>query len=225
MKMKTVFLVLLAAALVLSLTGVAAAAESKVTINNKTLSSVTGNSIAVPVNITLNLANDYVVTIPADFSLTTVDLANNQRMYTTDRETPPFVDVDVLLLGANQYINISIEAQPNYYNDTYDAGFTGEGYTKGGWVLMDQASNKLHYAISNGSAYLTGSGYDAHGKFSITTNSEDNFISHGESIAYTNKSVDVPINVAVMDKPKVVAEYTSMLKFVVKLEGSGSQTT
>ena len=55
MKMKTVFLVLLAAALVLSLTGVAAAEESKVPINNKTLSTAEHKTVRVPVNITLNL--------------------------------------------------------------------------------------------------------------------------------------------------------------------------
>lgn len=222
MKMKTVFLVLLAAALVLSLTGVAAAAESKVPINNKTLFEE-DNMIEVPVNITLNLANDYVVTIPADFSLTTVDLTNNEKLYTTDRQTPPIIDVDVLLLKEGQYINVSLlPADAQYYNSSYDAGIANSqvGYDEGdgAWKFVS-GGNILHYVISNGSSFITADGYDA-GVLEITTSKSDNFISLGESIVYTNKSVDVPIHVAVMDKPKVVAAYTSMLKFVVKLDGA-----
>jgi len=220
MKMKKLFMVLIVAVLILSLVSGVSAEKNPVTVYNKTVSEATGNKVPVSVNITLSLSNDYTVEIPADFSLTTVDIGTNDKMYTTPRSSGyPIIDVHVLLLGEGEFINVTVNpAEDKYYNDTYTAAFSHSSYNKGAWKFNSSTGgHELHYLITN-TTFITADGYNGDGKLRVAVSESDNFVEKGESIVYTNVPVKVPIHVAVIEKPSAVSTYESKLTFTVQLD-------
>ena len=206
--MKKVFMILLAAVLLLSLTGGVAADE----ITNI---SVRDN---VTTTVVLDLENKYKVTIPSEIRFVGAEITKttvNALKYTADAT----VKVDVTLLPTNYNITVNVSSL------NYDLGFTPAGISTsiygggGAWKLNSTGDDYLHYVISTGTSHLGVDGLTPNGKeYLIPTSASDNFIKSGATIVNSSVGVTVPFHAALVEVPTKVKTYQDTLSFIVDLK-------
>ncbi len=216
--MKKVFMILLATLLVLSTAGFVAAADNIQTINN---SSLTQNQwVSAPVNVTLNLENDYVVTIPADFQLeyTEVNLvgaSGKTKVYTSAHDNAPKVKVDITLLEADQ--NLTVKVNSTQYSDV-QVPVHGGGTVDGSWTLTGtNSANTLQYLMAvNGGHLRPSNTYDDN---QLTVKLADNsaWVFNDEEFINTHTSTTAELHLIVITSPTVVDTFTDQLTFTVEL--------
>ena len=208
MKIKNVFMILLAAVLLLSVVGAASAAPT--VINNTSVNPYADTTVK------LDLENNYKVTIPSEISFVGSKIDKNDKVtalkYTANAE----VKVEITLLPANY--NLTVNVTSTNYNDSFTPeGIIGYGIV-GAWKLNDTQGDSLHYVISTGSSHL---GVDDltsdKTQYVIPTSSSDNFIGDKSTIFDSPVGSTVPLHMALVEVPVNVKSYTDTLSFTVDL--------
>ena len=224
-----VFMILVAASLVLVTAGMVSAEPTQQTVNNSTLKggpSWTSN----PVNVTLDLENDYLVTIPPDIKLSAKvvnplkDSIKSITVYGT--ASPALLDISVTLMADNQKLNVTLNSADNgeYYNSSYkwtssNTSSSDHVDREGAWKLVGSDEDAtLHYAILTGSNHIMPESDYSDNKLILDRTNGGEWIFNGTSLICTNKSDTVYLHMMVIDKPKVVASYKGQLTFTVTLE-------
>ena len=223
-----VFMILVAASLVLVTAGMVSAAPTQQTVNNSTLQGKqTWNSN--PVNVTLDLENDYLVTIPPDIKLSakvvTPIKGGGKSITVYGTASPALLDISVTLMKDNQKLNVTLNPATNtYYNDSYKWNSSNTSSNvqlerTGAWKLVDSDEDAtLHYAILTGSNHIMPESDYSDNKLILDRTNGGKWIFNGTSLICTNKSDTVSLHMMVIDKPQVVASYKGQLTFTVKLE-------
>ena len=192
-KMKKSFMILIAAVLLLSLAGVVSADE---------ITNISKKSYANTI-VTLDLANDYKVTIPPAASLqrTTKD---NIVIYTGYMQ----LDVAVTLLpeGQSLYVNVTSEMYSADTNNRYN------------WTLsQDEGGGNF----KNLTYYMKKSQYHEsehiEGTDITTPHGNDQMLEYGETVIETTTGITTYIHMRVIDTPKDTGEYRDNLKFTVNI--------
>ena len=213
--MKKVFMILIAAVLLLSMIGTVSAADTVIT-NITELDNAT-------VPVILDLKNAYRVTIPAEIVFESINIDQQDPSKGRKYLATSQIAINVILLGANQNITVKISSE-QYDDDVYlPAGSLGSLYDEeqGAWQLWNETSNTyVHYLISNSSSQITMEGKTSDMTQYKFTAGSDTFVYNGNFIADTNVSKTVPIHAALADVPKNTVQYTDSLKFVVNVTNS-----
>lgn len=217
--MKKVFMILLATLLVLSTAGFVAATDNIQTMYN---SSLTQNQwVSAPVKVTLDLANDYVVTIPADFQLeyTQVDLVGGTgktKVYTSAHDNPPKVKVDVTLLETGQNLTVKVNST-QYFNALVPVH--GGGTVGGSWTLnaTTHSGETLKYLMAVDGGHLRPSNtYDAE-QLIVKLGDNSAWVVNNEVFIDTHTSKTAELHLIVITPPTVVDTFTDRLTFTVEL--------
>lgn len=185
--MKKVFMILIAAVLLLSMAGVVSAEE----ITNI---SVRDN---VTTLVTLDLSNDYKVTIPATASIHKVT-KDGKVVYSGYMQIG--VSVTLLSPGKNLYVNVT---SLNYGPDSI----------KYNWTLSNStSSDNLTYYMKVSDYYESDHIEDNH----IANPGSAGLLKYGEGIV-TNVGVTKYIHMRVVDTPSKTGTYADRLKFTVSI--------
>ena len=225
-----VFMILVAASLVLVTAGMVSAEPTKQTVNNSTLKGgPSWNSN--PVNVTLDLENDYLVTIPPDIKLSAKvvnPLKESLKSITVyGTASPALLDISVTLMADNQKLNVTLNSAGNngeYYNSSYkwtssNTSSSQQVPREGAWKLVSSDEDAtLHYAILTGSNHIMPESDYSNDQLVLDRTNGGKWIFSGNSLICTNKSDTVYLHMMVIDKPKVVASYKGQLTFTVTLE-------
>lgn len=235
--MKKVLMILAVTALVLSMAGCVAADKTAQEVYNKTVvEKGSAGWTSNPVNITLNLENDFVVTIPADFNLAkhTSDSikdsdGRNLVYYTTphgDNVKPIQVNVDVTLLERGQNVSVNVSAVNGYYDDSYIYS-NAVGTISGAWNLSaSEGPDVIHYLLATGdnNHFTVTSNYGSNNKLDVSY-SGLKILTNNSNVLYTSASADAVLHVIVINEPSHVDTYTSQLKFTVKVDGYSTDSS
>ena len=194
MKKKNVFMILLVAMLIVSMIGMASAAEataSPTQITETSLSGSDGTGSAIhSTKVTLALEQSFTVTLPADFTLTD----DEQMGVYTGLAT---VIADVHLLNTGNQLTISISSDQTDGVGKY-------------WKLVDGSNHELRYVIKDTS--------DKEDHIDLASNADwlaedENFISISAPTTQTRY-----LHFKVADPVTAVTTYTDQLTFTVKVD-------
>ena len=237
MKMKKLFIGVLSVLLVLSMAGMVSGLDSEQLIYEADVIQAGQNGYnSSVVNVTLDLQNDFTVTIPHDFTLvretvTADDGASGVIIYTTQKEDvatgvkPITVSADVTLLGQGEVVNITVKPySADYYNDTYTYNYQKNGNQNGvgAWSLIGNDVGEdveLHYLMSAGTSHFMPLSDYVNGKMNVRVGTGSELILSGQSILKaTRGTTSANLHVILIDEPVVVTSYESKLTFVVKVD-------
>lgn len=207
--MKKVFMILLAAVLLLFVVGVVPGVASATEITN------VSEMDTATTNVVLDLENKYKVTIPPEIRFVGTEITKttvNALKYTADAE----VKVDVTLLPTDH--NITVNVSSSNFNTQFNPTDIKD-YGSGAWRLNSTDSEYLHYVISTGSSHLGVDGLsNDKTQYVIPTSSTDNFIRSGDTIVDSPVGVTVPFHIALVEVPTEVKTYQDTLSFTVDLK-------
>ena len=188
--MKKVFMILIAAVLLLSMAGVVSA-------EGITNISVKDN---VTTLVTLDLSNDYKVTIPATASIHK-GTKDGKVVYSGYMQ----IGVSITLLGSDENLYVNVTSH-NYDKDTSKA------YN---WTLSNTTDgdfNNLTYYMKVSNYYESDHIEDNH----LENPESAGLLNYGEGIV-TNVGVTKYIHMRVVDTPSETGAYADRLKFTVDI--------